>query len=165
MAQFWATFATPPLTRTGGDILRSEPSLEGRRTLLAPSSQPMSFVPRVMRNGVAISAQRDQVLLRIVAGVAAKLFVGPPNRRRSGCDTVCGGPRGATSRRRIDTSSCRDAGSAGADFRTTRDPAAGERLWGDLFSGRLLTQVLKESLLQLVPMRFVCARHQGCGLE
>jgi hypothetical protein len=35
----------------------------------------MSFVSVVMCNGVARRAQRDQVFIRIVAGVAAKLFV------------------------------------------------------------------------------------------
>jgi hypothetical protein len=47
----------------------------------------------------------------------------------------------------IDTSSRRDAVSAGADFRMTRDPAARERLWSKSFSGRLLTEVFEESLL------------------
>ena len=47
----------------------------------------------------------------------------------------------------IDTSSRRDAGSAGADSRTTKGPAARKRLWGESFSGRLLTKVFEESLL------------------
>jgi len=41
----------------------SKPSFDGRRTLLTPSSRPMSFVSGVMCNGVACRAQRDQVLL------------------------------------------------------------------------------------------------------
>ena len=47
----------------------------------------------------------------------------------------------------IDTSSHRDAGSAGADRRMTRGPAAREWRWGESLSGCLLTQVFEESLL------------------
>src|ERR1035441_7259699 len=43
----------------------------------------------------------------------------------------------------IDTSSRRDAGSAGAGFRTAWDPAAGGRLLGESFSARLLPQVFE----------------------
>ena len=46
----------------------------------------------------------------------------------------------------IDTSSRPDAGSADTDFRTTRDQAVSEWLWGESFSGRLLAQVFEESL-------------------
>ena len=41
----------------------------------AHGSGPISFVSALMSTSVACRAQRDQVLLRIVAGVAAKLFV------------------------------------------------------------------------------------------
>src|ERR1019366_2377903 len=61
--------------------------------------------------------------------------------------TPCGVPQGSTSSHMIDTSSRRDAGSVRADSRTTRGPAARERLWGESFSGRLLAQVFEESLL------------------
>ena len=58
-------------------------------------------------------------------------------------ELLSGAPRDSTSRHRFDTSSRRDAGSAGADFRTTRDPAASGRLLVESFSGRLLTQVFE----------------------
>lgn len=76
---------------------------------------------RLAVNGcMARGAKRDQVLFR--------------SRGRSDSETVCDGLLDSTSCHMIDTSSRHDAGSAGADFRTTRDPAA---------SGRLL----RESLL------------------
>src|ERR1019366_5676918 len=45
--------------------------------------------------------------------------------------TPCGAPQGSTSSHMIDTSSRRDAGSVRADSRTTRGPAARERLWAN----------------------------------
>jgi hypothetical protein len=47
----------------------------------------------------------------------------------------------------IDTASDHDAGSAGADFPTTRDLAASVWSLGESLSGRLLTQIFEENLL------------------
>src|SRR5271169_5038154 len=81
-----------------------------------------------------------------------------PNRRRSGCEIVCGGLPGSPSCRTIGTSSRRDAGFADADFRTTRGPAARERLWGESFSGCLFMQVFEEGLLLFARQELVVAR-------
>jgi len=57
-------------------------------------------------------------------GMLHRAWSGSPlSRTPNGCGTPCGAPQGSTSRHKIGTSSGRDAGSAGADFRTTRNPA------------------------------------------
>jgi hypothetical protein len=81
----------------------------------------------------------------------------PLNRIPNGCGTPGGAPRDSSSCHTIDTSNHRDAGSAGADFRTTRGPAARERLPGESFSGRLLTQVFEERLLLFAGQELVVA--------
>ena len=57
----------------------------------------------------------------------------------------------------IDTSSHRDAGSTGADFRITRDQVASERHGGESISGRRLTEVFEESLLLFAGQELVVA--------
>ena len=70
----------------------------------------------------------------------------PRSRLPTGYETFDGALPRSTWCHTIDTASRPDAGSAGADSRTTRDPAARERLWGESFSGRLLTEVFEERL-------------------
>src|SRR5208283_437066 len=103
---------------------------------------------------------------QVVGSAANAFWRGMPRRARSssprsrlpnGCGTACGAPQHSSSRHTIDTSNHRDAGSAGADFRTTRGPAARERLWGESFSGRLLAQVFEESLLLFAGQELVIA--------
>jgi hypothetical protein len=65
----------------------------------------------MMHAGMALRAQRDQVLLGVVAGMAAKLFV---------VDSP-----GSTLRRTIDTASRRAAESAAVEFRRTLGAGAG----------------------------------------
>ena len=58
----------------GSEWTESLPTFGGKRILLPSGSRPISFVSTVMC-GVASSAERDQVLLRIVSGAAAEVFV------------------------------------------------------------------------------------------
>src|ERR1035437_3676217 len=75
------------------------------------------------------------------------LLSSPLSRLPNGCGTPCGAPQASTSCHRIDTSSRRDSGLPGANFRTTRGPVASQRLLRESFSGGLLAQVFEESLL------------------
>src|SRR5271166_3846454 len=77
---------------------------------------------------------------------------------RSDSETVCDGLLGLRWCHRIDISSRRDAGSAGIGFRTTRGPAASERILRESFSGRLPARVFKESLLLFAGQELVVAR-------
>ncbi len=76
-----------------------------------------------MHSGVACRAQRDQVFLGVASRMAAELPVVHLKIRHRAT--------GLTPPTR------RDAEPAGADFRTTRDPAAREQLWGESFQDAL----------------------------
>jgi hypothetical protein len=99
-----------------------------------------SRLPDIRAQVVALGSMRSDVAYR---AELIKFSSEPAN----GCGIPCGAPQDSTSCRRIDTSNRHDARSAGAGFRTTRGPAARERLWGETFSRRLFTQVFEENLL------------------
>lgn len=69
------------------------------------------------------------------------------NHRRSDCDTLCDEPPSSTSCRTIDSASCRDAGSAAAEFRTTPDQAASAAFFDRPNSRSVLGEAFEKRML------------------
>src|SRR5712692_525945 len=94
-------------------------SIAARQGITRPCNPFM--VLAAMHSGVACRAQRDQVFLGVASRMAAELPVVHLKIRHRA--TGLTPPTVATQNR--------------ADFRTTRDPAAREQLWGESFQDAL----------------------------